>query len=127
MHVRCPPGTRLEETRKYFAAVEDAIRQIIPKDEVTTVIDNIGIPNSTINLSLSDMSMMSPADGEILVALNEKHHPTAGYQRTLRKELAKKFPQLQFYFAPADIVTQVLNFGLPASIDVQIVGPRAEH
>jgi multidrug efflux pump subunit AcrB len=123
MHVRAPAGTRLEETQKYYADVEDVIHKVIPANEIATVIDNIGIPNSTINLSLSDVSMIGPADGEILVSLKEGHHPTAGYQRTLRRELAEKFPQLVCYFAPSDIATQVLNFGLPASIDVQVVGP----
>jgi multidrug efflux pump subunit AcrB len=125
MHVRAPPGTRLEETQKYYAQVEDAVRQIIPPDELGTIIDNIGIPNSTINLSLSDMSMIGPADGEILIALKEGHGPSAEHQRTLRKELAARFPQLVCWFAPSDIATQVLNFGLPASIDVQVTGPTA--
>src|SRR5262249_23538827 len=84
LHVRAPAGTRLEETQKYYARVEDTIRKVIPAGELGTIIDNIGIPNSTINLSLSDMSMIGPADGEILVALKEGHKPTAGYQRALR-------------------------------------------
>jgi multidrug efflux pump subunit AcrB len=121
LHVRAAPGTRIEETAEEYARVEDAIRQIIPHDEITTVLDNMGIPNSTINLSLSDGSIMSPADGEILVALNEGHHPTADYIRALRHDLPKKFPDMTFFFAPADIVTQVLNFGLAASVDIQVV------
>jgi multidrug efflux pump subunit AcrB len=124
LHVRAPAGTRLEETEKYYVDVEKLIRRTIPSDELVTVLDNIGIPNSTINLSLSDGSMMSPADGEILIALKEGHHrPTAKYAKDLRRELAREFPQLVCWFAPADIATQVLNFGLPASIDVQVVGP----
>jgi multidrug efflux pump subunit AcrB len=124
MHVRCPPGTRLEESERYFAEVEDFLRTQIPAMEITTMLDNIGIPNSGINLSLSDGSQISPADGEILIALNEDHHPTADYMKKLRKELPKRFPGLTFYFAPSDIATQVLNFGLPAPIDVQILGSK---
>jgi multidrug efflux pump subunit AcrB len=124
MHVRAPAGTRIEETERYYAKVEEAIRKLIPADEVKTMIDVIGIPNSGINLSLSDGSMMSPADGEILISLNDDHHPTADYTSKLRRELGDQFPDLTFFFSPPDIVTQVLNFGLPAAIDVQIVGPR---
>src|SRR3954454_12425783 len=126
LHVRCPPGTRIEQTQEYFARVEDAIRRQIPESEIGVVLDNIGIPNSSINLSLSDMSMISPADGEILISLAENHKPTEHYMQSLRKQLPRKFPDLQFYFAPADIVTQVLNFGLQAPIDVQIAGSIAD-
>jgi multidrug efflux pump subunit AcrB len=124
MHVRCPPGTRLEESERYFADVEDFLRKQIPPAEIDTMLDNIGIPNSGINLSLSDGSQISPADGEILIALSEEHHSTASYMKKLRKELPKRFPGLTFYFAPSDIATQVLNFGLPAPIDVQILGSK---
>ena len=123
LHVRCPPGTRIEQSSRYFQQVEQEIRKHIPGNEIVTMLDNIGIPNSSINLSLSDGSLMSAADGEILIALGEDHHSTGGYQRTLRKELPKAFPNLTFFFAPADIVTQVLNFGLQAPIDIQIAGP----
>jgi multidrug efflux pump subunit AcrB len=125
LHVRCPPGTRIEQTERDFGAVEAEIRKLIPAEELGVVLDNMGIPNSTINLSLSDGSIMSPADGEILLALNSNHHPTDGYQTRLRDELPKKFPDLKFFFAPADIITQVLNFGLQAPIDVQITGPES--
>jgi len=124
LHVRCPAGTRLEESERYFAGVEDFLRQQIPPGEISTMLDNIGIPNSGINLSLSDGSQISPADGEILIALNEQHQPTAEYMKKLRKALPRQFPGLTFYFAPSDIATQVLNFGLPAPIDVQIMGPK---
>jgi multidrug efflux pump subunit AcrB len=123
LHVRTPPGTRLEQSTDYYARVEEAIRQIIPKKEIAVILDNIGIPNSSINLSLSDGSVMSAADGEVLISLNEGHGPTEKYQKILRRELAKQFPDLTFFFAPADIVTQVLNFGLQAPIDVQVTGP----
>jgi multidrug efflux pump subunit AcrB len=123
LHVRCPPGTRLEQSTAYYGEVEDAIRTLIPKKDIAVILDNIGIPNSSINLSLSDGSVMSAADGEILISLSENHGPTDNYQRVLRRELARRFPDLVFWFAPADIVTQVLNFGLQAPIDVQVTGP----
>ena len=124
MHVRAPAGTRLEETEKYFARVEDFLRTQIPPREISTMLDNIGIPNSGINFSLSDGSQIGPSDGEILISLNEGHRPTADYMRKLRKLLPGKFPGCMFYFAPSDIATQVLNFGIPAPIDVQILGPK---
>jgi len=128
LHVRAPAGTRLEETERYFAKVEKYIRdEVIPPQEITTMLDNIGIPNSGINLSLSDGSQIAPADGEILIALNENHHPTAGYMKKLREELPERFPGMMFYFAPGDIATQVLNFGLPAPIDVQVLGPNGKN
>ena len=126
LHVRAPAGTRIEETSQRYARVEEAIHKVIPQKEIAAVLDNMGIPNSAINLSLSDGSIMSPADGEILVALNENHRPTAEYIRTLRKELAHEFPDLTFFFSPADIVTQVLNFGLPAPVDIQIAGSLSQ-
>ena len=127
LHVRAPAGTRLEESERYFARVEEYLHEQIPPKEIRTILDNIGIPNSGINLALSDGSQISPADGEILIALNEDHHPTADYVKKLRKDLPKKFPGLMFYFAPSDIATQVLNFGLPAPIDVQILGPKSSE
>ena len=129
LHVRAPAGTRIEETARRYAEVEASIHKVIPRNEIAAVLDNMGIPNSAINLCLSDGSIMSPADGEILIALNENHHPTAEYIRTLRKQLANEFPDLTFFFSPADIVTQVLNFGLPAPVDVQIAGSlsQVEH
>jgi len=125
LHVRAPPGTRIEETEIYFQHVEDYIRQVIPAAEVNGIIDNIGVPNS-INLALSDSVTVGTADGEILVALNTPHHPTAGYLKTLREELPRRFPELEFFTQPADIVSQILNFGLPAPIDIQVTGPLAE-
>jgi multidrug efflux pump subunit AcrB len=123
LHVRAPPGTRIEETESHFARVEDAIRDTIPPAEVAAVLDNMGIPNSGINLSLSDGSLMSPADGEILISLKPGHRPTEEHIQKLRRLLPDRFPDLVFFFQPADIVTQVLNFGLPAAIDVQLSGP----
>ena len=123
LHVRCPSGTRVEETERYFARVEEDIRGVIPQSEMKTVLDNMGIPVSSINLSMGDPSMMSSADGEIMISLHEKHHPTADYVKTLRRKLPQDFPELVFFFLPADITTQVLNFGLPAPIDIQVEGP----
>jgi CzcA family heavy metal efflux pump len=122
-HVRTNSGTRIETTEQLFERVEDEIRAVVPKDEITTVIDNIGIPNSGINLALGDPSMISSADGEVLLQLREKHHPTAAYIKELRRRFALDFPSTEFFFLAPDITTQVLNFGLTAPIDVQIAGP----
>lgn len=127
MHVRAPAGTRIEETERWFGRIANVVREVVPEHELKTIIDNIGIPNSGINLALSDGSLMSSADGEMLITLEEHHAPTAQYIETLRTELNKQFPDLTFYFQPPDIVTQVLNFGLAAPIDVQIVGPRRNY
>ncbi len=124
LHVRCPPGTRIEQSEQYFGAVEDRIRQLIDPADIKVVLDNIGIPNSSINLALSDGSIMSPADGEILISLNDGHKPTEFYQDKIRKDLPDRFHDLGFFFAPADIVTQVLNFGLQAPIDIQVATPK---
>jgi multidrug efflux pump subunit AcrB len=129
LHVRAPAGTRIEETERVFADVEAAIRRTIPEHELALVIDNIGQPQP-VNLGLTDSATIGPADGEILVALNaEEHRPTAQYMRMLRERLPREFPGVEFFFQPADIVGQILNFGLPAPIDVQISGydQRATH
>ncbi|HEX8914700.1 MAG TPA: efflux RND transporter permease subunit [Humisphaera sp.] len=123
LHVRAPAGTRIEQTEEYFGRVTAAIRKRVPKEELGEVIDNIGIPNSGINLALSDGTLNSPADGEFLISLKEGHRPTDEYVRQLRKELPAEFPELTFFFQPPDIVTQVLNFGLSAPINVQVAGP----
>jgi multidrug efflux pump subunit AcrB len=125
LHVRAPPGTRIEETEIYFQRVDDYIRQVIPAAEINGIIDNIGVLNS-INLALSDNVTVGTGDGEILVALNTPHHPTAGYLKTLREELPRRFPEVEFFTQPADIVSQILNFGLPAPIDIQVTGPVQE-
>ena len=123
-HLRAPAGTRLEETERYFARAEDVVRGVIPEREIVTMSDNIGVPNSSINLALSDGSQMSSADGEVLITLDEHHKPTPQYVDKLRKVFAKRMPELTVFFQPPDIVTQVLNFGLAAPIDVQLTGPR---
>ncbi len=123
LHVRGPSGTRIEESERLFARIEETIRQVIPAAEIDTMNDNIGVPYSGINLSLGDPSMISSADGEVLIALNEHHHPTQRYVRRIRETLRREYPEAIIFFLAPDISTQVLNFGLSAPIDVQIVGP----
>ena len=126
LHVRAPAGTRIEETERYFAAVEDTIRKVIPPAELTDMIDDIGLPYSGVNLAMSDTATIGPFDGEILVSLRPGEHASSwDYIRNLRARLNGEFPGLTFFFQPADIVGQILNFGLPAPIDVQVVGPLA--
>jgi multidrug efflux pump subunit AcrB len=122
LHVRAPAGTRIETTEKIFQAVEDKIREIIPESERALIVDNIGLPARAYNLAFADGSTIGINDGTILVALKEGHAPTAEYVRTLRDALPVAFPETLFYFQAADIVTQILNFGLPAQIDVRTVG-----
>ena len=125
LHVRAPAGTRIEETEQYFQRVEDYIRRVIPANEISVIVDNIGVPNP-INLALSDSVTVGTADGEILVALKQPHRPTAKYLKSLREQLPHRFPDLEVFAQPADIVNQILNFGLPAPIDIQVTGPLAE-
>jgi multidrug efflux pump subunit AcrB len=127
LHVRAAPATRIEETQRLFAAVEDHVRKIVPADELDVIIDDIGVPVSGINLTLGDPSMISSADGEMLISLKPKHGPTAGYVRALRKDLASAFPQATFFFLAADISTQILNFGLSAPVDVRLTGPAGNQ
>ena len=123
LHVRARPGLRVEETARLVDQVEAALRQEIPNGELQTILDNIGLPNSGINQSYSSNGTIGTSDAEILIALDpEHHHPTADHIRHLREVLPHRFPGVEFFFQPADIVTQILNFGLPAPIDVQIVG-----
>src|SRR3984885_6331043 len=122
-HVRTNAGTRIETTEHLFERVEDEVHAVIPQEEIATVIDNIGLPVSGLNLALGDPSMISSADGEVLVQLQENHHPTAKYVEQLRRRFAEDFPSTDFFFLAPDITTQVLNFGLTAPIDVQIAGP----
>ena len=123
LHVRAAPGTRLEQTRVIFSGVEQEIRNVIPARELDLILDNIGRSPDTFNLAFGDGATIGAFDGEILVALNrEKHGPTQTYIKELRRRLPRLFPDLIFYFQPADIVSQILDFGLPAPIDVQVVG-----
>ena len=122
LHVRAPAGTRIETTERIFQAIEDKIREVIPDKDRELIVDNIGLPFRAYNLAFSDGSTIGVNDGVIMVSLKEGHEPTTHYVRKLRQELATAFPNVMFYFQPADIVTQILNFGLPAQIDVRTVG-----
>jgi multidrug efflux pump subunit AcrB len=127
LHARGPAGTRIEETEVKFSALEREIRAVIPPGEIDMLIDNIGIPNSWPSIAQGDIPTISSADGEILISLNkEKHGPTRDYEVLLRKRLRERFPDMTFFFQPANITSQILNFGLPAPIDVQVVGRNAE-
>jgi multidrug efflux pump subunit AcrB len=123
LHVRAPAGTRIEKTQEYFAEVETQIRQTVGAGQIDVMLDNIGLPYSGINIALSDSATVGPMDGEILISLTKKHTPTAALIASLRRTLPARFAELQFFFQPADIVDQVLNFGQPAPIDVRISGP----
>jgi multidrug efflux pump subunit AcrB len=123
LHVRARPGLRVEETARLCDEVEGAVREQIPQGQLQTILDNIGLPNSGINQSYSSNGTIGTSDAEILIALDPEHHPPmAELQRKLREYLPQHFPGVEFFFQPADIVTQILNFGLPAPVDVQIVG-----
>jgi CzcA family heavy metal efflux pump len=123
LHFRARPGLRVEETARLCDGVEQVLRSEIPKEELQTMLDNIGVPYSGINLSYASSGVIGTSDAEILIALNpEHHHATAGYIRRLRRELPARFPGVEFFFQPADIVSQILNFGLPAPVDIQIMG-----
>jgi multidrug efflux pump subunit AcrB len=123
LHIRAQPGTRIETTKVLFSQVEEQIRTIIPADEVELIMDNIGLTPETFNYAFGDGATISSADGEVLIALNAKHHgPTEKYMKEMRTKLQEQFPDLTFFFQPADMVTQILNFGLPAPIDVQVQG-----
>ncbi len=122
LHVNPPEGLRLENSELYFAAVEREIRQVIPPDETQLILDNIGLPNGGINLAFSNSSTISNSDGEILIALKPGKRDTVRYMRLLRSDLRQKFPDGTFFFTPANITNQILDFGLPAPIDLQVVG-----
>lgn len=127
LHARAPAGTRIEETEARFAAIEGQIRDVIPADQIDTLIDNIGIPNSWPAIAQGDIPTISSADGEIMISLQkEKHGSTRDYEVLLRKRLRQRFPDMVFFFQPADITSQILSFGLPAPIDLQVVGRNAE-
>jgi multidrug efflux pump subunit AcrB len=123
LHVRTPAGTRIEKTQEDFAKVEAAVRQIVGDSQIDVILDNIGLPYSGINIALSDSATVGPMDGEILISLKQKHSPTPALMAKLRRELPKRFAGMQFFFQPADIVDQVLNFGQPSPIDIRVSGP----
>jgi multidrug efflux pump subunit AcrB len=122
MHVRTQVGTRVEETANQFADISKAVRKIIPSDEIETMTDNIGMPVSGINLTYNNTGVIGSQDGDVTIKLKEDHKPTAGYVQALREQLPRQFPGVSFAFLPADIVSQILNFGAPAPIDLQIRG-----
>ena len=124
MHMRAHTGTRIEETAALCDRVEQTIRQQIPPSELSTIVDNIGLPYSSLNLSYSVSAPIGPSDADIQVQLNPKHHPTDAYVERIRLALAQQYPGVTFYTVPVDIVTQILNFGLSAPIDIQVVGPN---
>ena len=122
MHVRTQVGTRVEETANQFADIQKAIRRIIPPEEIDTVTDNIGMPISGINLTYNNTGVIGTQDGDVQIKLKEEHRPTEGYVKALREQLPRQFPGFSFAFLPADIVSQILNFGAPAPIDLQVRG-----
>jgi multidrug efflux pump subunit AcrB len=122
LHVRAPVATRIEATERIFQEVEDKIRQVIPAHDLDLVVDDIGVPQRVYNLAFTDGSTINVNDGTVLISLKERHAPTAEYVRRLREALPAAFPAVTFYFQDADMITQILNFGLPAQIDVQVVG-----
>jgi CzcA family heavy metal efflux pump len=122
MHMRMPSGTRIEETARVADQVEIFIRTLVPADELGTVLDNLGVALSSINNTYSNAGTFGTLDGEIQISLNEGHHPTQRYIEEMRRELPKRFPGVEFFFQPADMVTQILNFGLPAPVDVMFAG-----
>jgi len=126
LHLRAPTGMRIEDTAFLCDEVENSIRRQIPAFEVASIIDNIGLPYSGINLSYSNSAPVGASDADILVTLSPKHHPTANYVERLRLDLAKEFPGVIFAFLPSDMVSQILNFGLPAPIDIQVIGNNLE-
>jgi len=125
IHVRPPVGTRIEDASAMFGDIEKEIRQTIPPRELLSIVDNIGLPTSSINTIYNNSGLIGYQDGDIYISLNANHHPTADYVRTLRQRLPRAFSGVTFSFLPADIVSQILNFGNPAPIDVQITGPNA--
>jgi len=125
LHVRTAPGTRIEETEQTFAQVERAVRRVIPEKDLALMLDNIGLTTYGVNIAIGANASLGPADGDMLVQLTPDHQrSTWDYVRTLRRELPRQFPGVTFFFQPADMVNQVLNLGLPAPIDVQVVGQR---
>lgn len=127
MKVRLPIGTRLEDSAIKFAEIQESIRRIIPADEIVTIVDNIGMPNSSISLTFSNTGVIGSQDGDIQIALAKHHQPTADYIKRLREVLPKEFPGATFSFPPSDIVSQILNFGSPAPIDIQIRGNNLQE
>ena len=127
LHIRAAPGTRIETAVQKFAAVENVVREVVPKEELGLILDNIGLPAYNYNLAFGDGSFVSYSDGQMLISLKEGHAPTAGYMKKLRTVLRERFPDTLFYFQPADMITQILDFGTITPIDVQVNGRHAEQ
>lgn len=127
LHLRAPTGTRVEETARLTDKVDSVIRQVIPATELESIVDNIGLPISGINLSYSNSASIGPGDADILISLKEGHKPSQDYVYQLRQILQKKFPGVVFAFLPADIVNQILNFGLPSPINLQVIGLKVDE
>jgi len=127
LHMRAPTGTRIEETARLATEVEKAIRRTVPAEELKSVVNNIGLPVSGINIAYSNSAPIGPEDADVLISLNEDHRPGADYIATLREQLPRQFPGATFSFLPADIVSQILNFGLPAPIDIQVIGFKRDE
>ncbi|MFA6301635.1 MAG: efflux RND transporter permease subunit [Legionella sp.] len=122
LHIRAPTGTRVEETARLVDTIDTTIRRIIPATELDSIVDNIGLPVSGINLSYSNSATVGPEDADILISLKENHKPSARYVHTIRAELTNQFPEISLAFLPADIVNQIINFGLPSPINIQVIG-----
>ena len=127
LHVRAPTGTRVEDTAQHAGQIDAAIRRMIPSNEIESIVDNIGLPVSGINLSYSNSATIGPEDVDIMISLKPKHRPIDDYIRQLRESLPREFPGLEFAFLPADIVNQILNFGLPSPINLQIIGSKIDE
>ncbi len=127
LHLRGPTGMRVEDSAALVDHVEAAVRQVIPSGEIASVVDNVGLPVSSINLTYSNSGVVGESDADVLISLKQNHAPTADYVRTLRRRLPEQFPGTTFAFLPADIVSQILNFGVPSPIDIQIVGPSTRN
>jgi multidrug efflux pump subunit AcrB len=127
LHLRAQTGTRIEETARLATQVEKTIRSMIPADELRSIVDNIGLPVSGINIAYSNSSPIGPEDADILISLNDDHHPSEGYVEALRDRLPHEYPSATFSFQPADIVSQILNFGLSAPIDIQVIGFKRDE
>jgi CzcA family heavy metal efflux pump len=124
LHARLPPGTRLEDMTRQFTRIEQVVHRVIPANEIAAIVDNIGQPQSSINTLYNNSGLVGPQDGDIYISLKDGHHSSSGYVRCLREVLPRTFPGTMFYFPPADIVSQILNFGAPAPIDVQVAGTK---
>jgi multidrug efflux pump subunit AcrB len=126
MHIRAPIGMRVEETAALCDRVEHTVREVIPATELSSILDNVGMPFSSIATSYSTSGSIGASDADVLISLKKEHRPSAEFAKNLRKRLPDEYPSTQFFFQPADIVSQILNFGLPSPIDVQLVGPNFE-